>query len=166
MTDTNVTSYTQYNPARSNSFTFTVSGHRDLSFKIQNSAVAGVQLGSTQFATAYADLTIPSNKLTFDPLQLKFLVSENIQEWIDVFSWMLDLSKNADLTESAELTILSSQNVPLVRFIYKSIWPLALGDIQYTTVGDEEVATCDVSMVFDTFDIEIISTGVKIIHGE
>lgn len=166
MTDTNTTSYTQSNPARSNSYIFTISGHRNLSFKLQNAAVAGVQLGGTQFATALMDLTVPSNKMSFDPLQMKFLVSEDLQEWIDVFTWMLDLSKGADTTESAELTLLNAFNQPLVRFVYKSVWPMTLGDIQYTVVGDEEVMSCDMSLNFDSFDIEIITTGVRIIHGE
>lgn len=166
MQEQELQSYSQYNPARSASYTFIITGRRDLSFKIQNAPLSAVQLGGAPYATRNVDIFIPSNKLSYDPLVLNFLVSEDLDEWISVYKWMDDLSLlNTQVTDTAELTVLNSQNVPVARFVYTGVWPLTLGDLQYTVVGEETVMSCNLSLQYDQLNIEVIRTGEKITHG-
>lgn len=161
-----ITSYEQANPARTTSFTFVVSGRRDLTFKIQNAPLSAVQLGGAPFPGQSVDLLAPSNKLAYDPMNINFLVSEDLHEWIDIYRWMFDITKkNGFSNDTAELTILNSQNQPVARMVYTGIFPLTLGDIQYTVKGEETVISCYVLLQFDSMDIEVIKTGEKITHG-
>ena len=73
-----IKSYNQYNPARNGSYTFIITGRRDLSFKIQNAPLSAVQLGGAPFPTRTVDIFVASNKLAYDPLILNFLVSEEL----------------------------------------------------------------------------------------
>lgn len=161
-----IKSYNQYNPARSGSYTFIIDGRRDLSFKIQNAPISAVQFGGAPFPTRNVDVFLPSNKLNYDPMVLNFLVSEDLIEWIEVFKWMEELSRKSEQTyDTAELTVLNSQNKPVARFIYTGVWPLTLGDLQYTVVGEDTVMSCNLSLQYDEMNVEVISTGEKITHG-
>lgn len=161
-----ISSYSQYNPARSASYTFIITGRRDLSFKITNAPLSAVQLGGAPFPTRGLDIFVPSNKLAYDPMVLNFLLSEDLTEWIDVYQWMYELSHKSEQTfDTAELTVLNSQNVPVARFVYTGVWPLTLGDIQYTVVGEETVISCNLALQFEQFTVESFRTGVKITHG-
>lgn len=163
-----ISTYKQYNPARNGTYIFTVTSSRNISFKLQNAVVPGVMLGGTPFQTQKMDIIIPSNKIDFSgPLPLRMLISEDLTEWVDVYRWMVQLTKANDIGgDSAELTILNSQNVPVMRFLFTGVWPLTLGDLQYTVVGDETVLSCDVSFNFDTFILENLKTGERIGHAE
>lgn len=162
-----ISSYKPYNPARSSSYTFIITGRRDLSFKIQNAPLSAVQMGGAPFAMRAIDTFLPSNKLAFDPMVLNFLVSEDLSEWIGVFRWMAELTQKSEQTfDTAELTVLDTQNTPIARFVYTGVWPLTLGDLQYTVVGEETVMSCNLSLQYDKFNIEVIGTGEKINYGE
>lgn len=162
-----LTSYKQFNPARNGTYIFTLTGSRNITFKLQNAAVPGVILGGTPFQTRALDILVPSNKIDFSPMALRMLLSEELTEWVDVYRWMTQLTKSNDLSgDTAELTILNSQNVPVLRFRFTGVWPLTLGDVQYTVAGEETVLICDVSLQFETFILEVLKTGERIGHAE
>lgn len=162
-----ISSYKQYNPARNGTYIFTLTGSRNVTFKLQNAVVPGVILGGTPFQTQKLDILIPSNKLDYSPMALRMLVSEELSEWVDIYRWMTELTKANDISgDTAELTILNSQNVPILRFRFTGVWPLTLGDLQYTVVGEETVLSCDISLQYDTFILENLKTGERIGHAE
>lgn len=161
-----ISSYTQYNPARSTSYIFTITGFRDISFKLQNAAVPDVNLGGSPFPTRTVDIMIPSNKLAYDPVPFNFLVSEDLREWIEVYKWMDDLTRldgQNDMT--AELTILDSVNRPVARFLFTGVYPLMLGGLQYSMIGQESVLSCNLTLQFDEFQVESLVSGEHITHG-
>lgn len=161
-----ISSYSQSNPARSTSYQFIITGFRDLSFKLQNAAVADVNLSGAPFPTRTVDIMVPSNKLAYDPLPLNFLVSEDLREWIEVYQWMDDWTrKNEQADTTAEMTVLDATNQPVARFMYTGVWPLMLGGLQYSMIDQERVLTCNLTLMFDEFQVEIVKTGERITHG-
>lgn len=158
--------YTQSNPAKSTSFIFSITNRKDISFRIQNSSVGSVNLGVTPFATPSRDLTIPSNKLDFGPMSLRFLVSENLTEWFEIYKWMIDITKannaHIDLVETGELTILDSNNREVMRVIYTDVFPLTLGELTYSLVDDEVTLVADLVLIFDGMILENLITGERI----
>lgn len=161
-----ISSYSQYNPARSTSYHFTITGFRDLSFKLQNASVPDVNLSGAPFPTRTVDIMVPSNKLNYDPMLFNILISEDLREWIEIYKWMDDwtrMSKQADTT--AEMTILNTTNQPIARFIYTGVWPLLLGGLQYSMIDQERVLTCNLTLMFDEFQVENLVSGERITHG-
>lgn len=161
-----ISSYSQYNPARSTSYHFTITGFRDLSFKLQNASVPDVNLSGAPFPTRTVDIMVPSNKLNYDPMPFNILISEDLREWIEIYKWMDDwtrMSKQADTT--AEMTILNTTNQPIARFIYTGVWPLLLGGLQYSMIDQERVLTCNLTLMFDEFQVENLVSGERITHG-
>lgn len=166
MTDQNISSYSQYNPARSQSYIFTITGFRDLSFKLQNAAVPDVNLGGSPFPTRTVDVLLPSNKLSYDPVPFNILVSEDLREWVEVYKWMDDLTRlDGQNYITAELTVLDSVNRPVVRFLYTGAYPLMLGGLQYSMMDQERVLSCNLTLQFDEFQVESLVSGEHITHG-
>lgn len=162
----NISEYTQYNPARSMSYIFTITGFRDLSFKLQNAAVPDVNLGGSPFATRTVDILLPSNKLSYDPVPFNFLVSEDLREWIEVYKWMDDLTRlDGQNHMTAELTILNSANKPVTRFVFTGIYPLMLGGLNYSMIGQDVVLSCNLTLQFDEFQVESLVSGEHVTHG-
>jgi hypothetical protein len=163
-------SYKQYNPAKSTSYAFTVTNRNDISLKLQNASIGSVNLGMTPFPSQKLDMMIPSNKLDFGPINLRFLVSEHLTEWLDVYRWMIDITKtngsHINSVEVGELTVFDAENMPILRFIYKGIYPITLGDLPYSLSDEETSLVCDLTVSFDSFDVEVITTGEIIKYGE
>lgn len=165
-------SYTnkQKNVAKNTTYRFTITNQISLSLQIQSTPLTSVNLGTIPFPTQRMDLNIPNNKLELSPLNMRFLVSEDLSEWIRLYEWIIDLAVDNDShlkhVESGELTILNNENEEILRIVYKGIWPILVGDLQYTTTEDEQTLVADVSFVFDSFSIENIKTGKITQYGE
>lgn len=160
----------QFNPAKSTSYFFTITNRRDISLKLQNTSLGSVNLGTAPFPTRYADLNIPDNKLDFGPMSLRFLVSEDFSEWFNIYRWMNAIVRTNDAhmskTESAELTILNASNIPIIRIIYKGVFPISMGDVLYSVTDEETSLVCDLVIQYDTYDVENLITGEKITYGQ
>lgn len=158
----------QLNPAKSTSFIFSITNRKDLSLRIQNSSVGSVNLGVTPFPGRIADLLVPSNKLDYGPMTLQFLVSEDLREWFEVYKWMMDITKTNDAhltkTEVAELTILDSNNRPVMRVVYAGAFPLTLGELMYSITDDEVSLVADLTLQFEKFDLVNMVTGEELIY--
>lgn len=137
-----------------------------MSFRIQTASIGSVNLGVTPFATRTRDLLIPSNKLDYGPMSMRFIVSENLTEWFSVYKWMIEMTKRDDahteLVETGELTVLDAQNREVIRVIYSDVFPLTLGELTYSLVDDEETLVADLVLVFDKFDVENLITGERL----
>lgn len=158
-----------YNPAKSTSYFFTITNRKDISLKLQNASIGSVNLGSTMFPTPALDYIIPSNKLDFGPIEFRFLVSEDLVEYREIYKWMIDITRNnaahLNNTETGELTIFDSNTRPILRVIYKGIWPMSLGNLEYSVDGEETSLVCNLTMAAENFDIEVVETGEKIVYS-
>jgi hypothetical protein len=159
----------QFNLAKSTSFLFSVTNRNNLTYKVQTSSVGSINLGAAPFPMAALDGKVPGNRLDFTPLTIRVILSEDLTEWIDIYKWMVEITKtnNSHLEsgEYGELTVLNSQNIPTAKFIYKNIWPTVIGDLQYSLVDDEMSLVVDVTFEYDTYDVEIVKTGERISYG-
>ena len=156
--------------AKNNRFIFQLSGYRELSWNVQASSFAGLNLGSTPFPTRNVDLMIPSNKIDFGPHTVRILVSENFKEWLDVVRWMYEITKTNDahLSKSYDgvLIVMNANNTPILEVTYLACAPINTTEITQDMSDDELVTTFDLTMTFDAMKIRIIETGEEIVYGE
>lgn len=162
--------YTTNDPAKNNTYRFIITNRVPLALRIQNTPLTSVSLTQAPFPTQRMDLNIPNNKLELSPLNMRFIVSEDLSEWVDIYDWMINIvnreGSHIHEMETGELTILDGEHQPILRIVYKGLWPMLLGDLQYSVNEDENVLTADVSFSFDSFSIEHIKSGKIIQYGE
>jgi len=70
--------------------------------------VPGINLGDASQATSLKNIPIPGDKLTYEPLQMTFLVDENLENFQEIHGWLVGLGFPRSHTEFQNL--LSSGN--------------------------------------------------------
>ncbi len=146
------------NEARSTNFLFTVGDERELTLSVQSSNVNDLTMGFAPFPTSRKDLKVPTNKVDNSPLTIDFVVSDDYNEWIEIYKWMLRCKNHNDshLTQvkPCSLITLDSQNRSSVEFIYGDAFPIELGSLQFAVnTEDSPVVVGTATFMFNTFKI-------------
>lgn len=123
--------------------------------------------------TPFKDRPVPGNKLSYETLDISFLVEETMNSWDEIHTWLKNLGietgyqdyrdlrrmVNVASTDAfpqysdATLTILSTQNNPRIRFNFFDCFPVRLGDIDFDTeLSADDVITCEASFGFHYYE--------------
>ena len=147
--------------ARSTNFIMTIGNRKGLRLACQTTNLTEATLNFTPFGARMKDLKIPSDKVLFGPLTIDFVISEDYNEWIELFKWMMTCKNSPpdryeDYVEACELTMLDSQNQPIVSFIYQDAWPTSLEGTTYA-VNDtgSNVITSSCTFEYNKFKIKL-----------
>lgn len=158
------------NVTKSNRFLFTMTGFRELSYRVQSASLGSVNLGSTPFATSMANLLVPSNKVDFSPLSIRVLLSENLDEWMNAVKWSFDMThindSHLDTVSEGSVTVLSANNFPVMSVTYHGLAPISVSQIDFDITQDETSPTFDLTMSYDSFSITNLITGERIVYSE
>ena len=132
----------------------------------------GVNLGSATTTFPMLDVHSPGTKLTFNPLNVQFILDEGLVGWQQLYAWFNSIAspegfeKRNSLTEmqnvfkqhrmrnysDATLTVLSGLNNPIVRIQFINTFPTSLSDVQFDTkLSAEDIMTGSVSFNYDYF---------------
>lgn len=158
------------NNAKSTSYIISFASRNNLALRCQNGSVGSVVLGNTPFPTQALQMIIPGNTLDYSPITFRILTSENLAEWLEVYKWMIDITRangvySSNLIDVLQLSVLNLQNIPILNFKYQDAWPTVLGDIQYSIVDEEETISFDVTFEYSHFDVENLVTGEQLIYA-
>ena len=146
------------NEARGGNFLFTVGDNRELTFSVQTANVANVTMGTSPFYRGIKELKIPSNTVIMTPLNLDIIVTEDYNEWLYIYKWMMLCKNNNDShltqTKTCELTPLSAQSQSTVKFLYTDCFPIELGEMQYALNTDGSlVMTLSCILEYNVFKV-------------
>jgi hypothetical protein len=149
-------------------FKFVLNRARKVSFFSNSANVPGLTLGVAEQPNYLRDIPIPGDKMEFDDFNLKFLVDENLENYMQIQNWMRGLGFPESLNEihnlqknppivnnklTPEMNIYSdgtlivynsNQNYNFeVRF--KSLFPYKLSSLQFdSTTPDNQYFSADV----------------------
>jgi hypothetical protein len=60
-------------------------------------------LGTATQANPYKDISIPGDKLTYEYLQLNFIVDENMENYIQIYKWITGLGYPENIKQFGDL---------------------------------------------------------------
>lgn len=148
-------------------FLLTFNRIRDTQYFCQSVNLPGVSLGEVSRATPFLDMYSPGTKLTYSPLDVEFLVDEELQSWKNIYDWFLtmadpdgfekrdgskELQTNKHFSD-ATLTILSGLNNPILRIQYTNVFPLSISDIQFnTTQSADNIITARATFRYQSYN--------------
>jgi len=139
----------------------------------QSINIPGVNLGQAPIMTPMLDFFAPGNKITYNPLSIRFNVDEKLDSWQQLHSWYRAIAspqsfderkrlqsltnqidnKKPNYYSDATLTVLSALNNPILRVQYINVFPITLSDIIFdTTQSADEIITSDAVFMFDYFN--------------
>ena len=93
MTDTNIIDRepTKFDYASPIQFRFKMSKLPQVEFFVQTANIPGIALGSTSFETPLKDIAGVGDKVTYQTLDVSFLVDENLNNYKEIHDWIIGL---------------------------------------------------------------------------
>jgi hypothetical protein len=78
-------------PLSPNGFMFNISKLSSISFFCQSVMIPGVTLGAPEFVNPFSTQPIPGEILTYDQLNVQFLVDSNMDNYRAIYNWIVAL---------------------------------------------------------------------------
>jgi len=141
------------NPLAEIQFKFDVAALPTTSFFVQGANLPGVSLEAQVVATPQLqNLTRHTGIVTYEPLDITFLIDEYLKNWIEIYEWIVgDKSKYT----TAVLTIVSSSMNPTMEIHFKEIFPTTLSAITFdSTTSDPVYQQATVSFNYTEYTIK------------
>jgi len=159
-------------------FKFTLKRVPKVSFFCNSANIPDLTLGVATQPTYLKDIDIPGDKIIFGDLNLRFLVDENLENYMELQNWMRGLGYPESLKEiydfqntgyitpkiekqrqlglysDGTLQVLTSSSIPNFQIIFKDLFPYSLGTLSFdATNTDIQYFTSDVSFKYTIYNI-------------
>ena len=114
----------------------------------------GISLGEATFPTPIHDIYLTGDKLTFENLNITFIVDEELQNYREMWNWLVGMGAPKESSQwvdelkkgdgqvikghetnfysDATLIIYNSKNIPKVEVKFKSMFPVSLSALEYS----------------------------------
>ena len=138
-------------------------------------------LGVAEQPTYLRDIPLPGDKIQFEDFSLRFLVDENLDNYMEIFSWIralgfpesleeiydwqkkdFDIKQPDKTTESfysdSTLEFLTSTQNPNFKIKFQDLFPTSLSTLEFDAT-DEDISylTADVTFKYTLFNITDLS---------
>jgi len=138
------------NPLSPNGFMFNITKLPQVSFFCQQINLPGIILGSPEFGNPFVTQPIPGESLTYETLDLQFLIDEDMTNYKSIYDWIIALGfpQNyeqyikfinedqrglvAELAKNYSdgvLQILNSNNNPIRTIQFRDMFPVSLNSL-------------------------------------
>lgn len=159
-------------------FKFIIQRTKKVTFYCNAANLPGINLGTAIQSTYLKNIDVPGDKLTYQDLNIKFLVDENMENYIQVYDWMTGLGypesvqQYQEMKDSARyfpsrdardpfnersdgtLQVLTSNYRPSVEVIFKDLFPTSLSTLAFdATVPDQQYLTAEATFKYTIYDI-------------
>lgn len=153
-------------------FRFVLKRAPNLNFFCTDVNIPSMTLGYIELPTPFKIIELPGDKLDFGDLNVTFKVDENLENYLEVYNWLLALGfpddfgqykrlndKNAGDKEGiysdGTLYVLNSVMVPTMEITFQDLFPVAISDINFTSTDT------DVNYVTNTATFKYKKFSVK-----
>lgn len=157
-------------------FKFILTEKPKIDFFCTSANIPGISLGTAIQSTPLKFIPIPGETLDYDDLTIKFMVDENMENWLELYNWLLQFGfpesfeqyqqllnedpqslgvQNAISGMSdGNLIIYTSSYVPNLKVVYKDLFPTSVSSIQFeSTETDVRYATATAVFKYTIYDI-------------
>jgi hypothetical protein len=146
------------NPLSPNGFNFTVFKLPEITFFCQQANLPGLTFGEPEFANPFRSVPIPGDIITYDTLNVQFLVDENMANYKAIWNWIVALGfpqsyeqyitfvgsdQSGVLNElatnysDATLEILGGNNISVATAQFVDIFPVALDSMLFQSTNQD-----------------------------
>ena len=141
----------------------------------------GVNFSEALHATTLAiNSYLPGDRIEFDPLNVKFVVDEDMKNYQEIYNWIMDLGPGRDTDDFRDLVdsrenvngvfssadfenmysdatviVNTSSNNANVEFMFEDCFPTSLGSIEFASDQQGlEYAVCDLTLRYTQFKVK------------
>jgi len=154
-------------------FKFTLSKFPKVSFFSNTARIPDITLGTVIQSNYLKDIDVPGDKLTYGELNVRFLVDENLENYMAMHNWLTglgfpesaqefidkttDQNNQRDLKEQysdGSLHILNSNYNDIAIVKFKDLFPTYLTSLEFdATESDVNYFTADITFKYTIYDI-------------
>jgi hypothetical protein len=146
---------------RPNGFYFLIQNFPQVTYFCQSATIPSINIGVATFPTPFVDIPKPGEKIDFGELTIKFLIQENLSNYIELYNWLIALGfpesrqqfqkkfggastispegdgasslRRTDAAEYSDATLLAldSNYNPVAEFSFKDCFPVSLTGIEF-----------------------------------
>jgi hypothetical protein len=176
---------TTYNYLRPNAFKFSIKDLPNTSFTCQSANLPQLSMGFASQPNPFTDIPRIGDKIQFGDFTIRFLISEDMSNYLELYRWLIALGFPKDYTQFGQfvknrpsafplklnsngetellaysdgtLSILDSTNTPKVNIIYRDIFPVSLEALDFDIASASvEYFTAIASFKYTLFEVETI----------
>ena len=157
-------------------FKFALKRSPGVAFFCNEANIPSLELGVAVQPTYLKDIDRPGDKITFGDLNLRFLVDEDLVNYMEIQNWIRGLGfpesldqfqelkdenilgpmgkSNDDIYSDGTLQILSSNLIPKFQVIFRDLFPVSLSTVTFdATDTDIEYFTADVGFKYTIYTL-------------
>ena len=158
-------------------FKFTLDRAKSVAFFCNQANIPDISLGVAEQPTWLKDIPVPGDKIQFGDLNLRFLVDEDLKNYMAIQKWIRGLGYPETMKEFTDLEsestmpanvgqpgdniysdgtlqILNSSLVPNFQVVFKDMFPYSLTTLSFdATDTDIEYFTADVSFKYSIYNL-------------
>ena len=158
-------------------FKFTLKRSPKVAFFCNSANIPDMTLGIAVQSSYLKDIDLPGDKISFGDLNLRFLVDENLENYMEIQNWIRGLGYPEKLSQFSDLErqgliqgnyakdmkniysdgtlqVLTSSSLPNFQVMFKDLFPYSLGTLSFdATDSDIQYFTADVSFKYTIYDI-------------
>ena len=150
-------------------------------FFSNQASIPGLYLGVAEQPTYLKDIPVPGDKLQFQDLSLRFLVDEDLENYLEIQHWLRGLgfpdslkeiyewqssnpnapSSTLNYTSDGTLNVLSSSNTPNFKVKFLDMFPVSLSDLDFdATDSDIDYLTASVTFKYTIYNITDLDDNI------
>jgi len=158
-------------------FRFTLNRARKVSFFANSANIPGMNLGVTEQPSYLKNIDIPGDKIAFNDFTLRFLVDENLENYMQIQNWMRGLgfpesqkeifdlqsdgnntigydSESMNIYSDGTLQVVNSSQRVQFEVLFQDMFPYNLSDLEFDATSQEtEYFTAEVSFKYTIYNI-------------
>ena len=158
-------------------FRFSLRRSPKVAFFCNQANIPAMTLGVTEQATYLKNIPVPGDKIEFGDLTLRFLVDEDLKNYMEIQNWIRGLGYPDSLAEfdrldkegeifgryagdqdkiysDGTLSVLTNSLVPQFQIFFKDLFPYDLSTLTFdATQTDQEYFTADVSFKYTIYTV-------------
>ena len=158
-------------------FRFMLNRTPNTNYFVQNVRLPTLSLGQFDLEDPFVKLPTPGTKLSFEPLDITFLVDEDMTNYLEIYNWLRGLgfpesfdeygnlvrqttysgSDNEKIFSDGTLMILSSHNNANMRIVFEDMFPISLSDLSFdSTLTDIDYLKATVTFRYKLYTLQKI----------
>ena len=171
-----------YDYLKPNGFRFVIKDLQNVAYTCQEVTLPTLGIGFVEVPTPTLNYRVVDNKPLFQDFSLRFIVSEGMQNYKELYDWILGMSqydqvkysnfinkrlnrspgvtgtdKHAEtlLYSDASLFVLNSSNIPKIEIKFLDLFPITLSPLSFdTTVDNIQYLVCGATFKYKSFEIQ------------
>jgi len=157
-----------------NKYQFVIDRLPNFTFFVQGINMPSLTMNPVQTNTPYTQLYQPANQLTYEQLQVTYVIDEDMQSWFEIYNWMTNLGnptsldklgilttvagKENSVVSDASLLIKTNSNNDNINVQFYDIFPMELTGFQMSSAEGQDFQTTSVTFAYTYFTATKLTT--------